>query len=101
MIYSLEKGEGAEGVQEGAKQEGEENAAVADDGPGEGDHHADDEHSQEGEEETEPAEGGEDMVLVETVEVTAVPVTMDEGEPDEDPDEDQFEREDEIDGAAA
>jgi hypothetical protein len=65
MIYSLEKRERAEGVQEGAEQEGEENAAIADDGPGEGDHHADDEHSQEREEEAEPAEGGKDMVLVE------------------------------------
>jgi hypothetical protein len=100
MIHSLEKGNCAEGVQEGAEQEGQENTAVPDDGPGEGDHHADDEHAGEGEEEAKPGEGGEDVVLGEAVEIATVAVIIDEGEADDPPDEDQLQRKDEIDGAA-
>ena len=45
MVQGLEKGDGAEGVEEGGQQEGQVDAPVADDRAGEGDHDPDDEHS--------------------------------------------------------
>ena len=100
MIESLEKRERTEGVEEGGQEEGQVNAAVADDGAGEGDHDPDDEHTAEGEDEAKPAKGGEDGVLREAAEVAAVQEVMDEGEANDAPDREEFDGEQPIKGAA-
>jgi len=88
-------------MEEGDEEEGQVDAAVADDRAGEGDHDPDDEHPREGKEDAKPAKGAQDGVFCEPAEVAAVLEVMNEGENDDPPDEEELDGKEEVERPAA